>query len=124
MPAAVANELRSRRSVFCSQRDERDFGSGAKKPPLNESPQRPKAGGGKNGLKTVWKLNDARDPTPVLIQPGISDGSVTEVVEGELQEQDKIIIGIVLPKGERKANQLPPGFGSGQRPTCSRDKGL
>ncbi|MDH4192928.1 MAG: efflux RND transporter periplasmic adaptor subunit [Nitrospirota bacterium] len=101
-----------------------DSGAGITKPPASESPQRPKAGRGNQGGKTVWKLNDAGDPTPVAIQPGISDGSVTEVIEGELQERDKIIIGTVLPKGERKANQLPPGFGSGQRPTSSRDKGL
>jgi len=101
-----------------------DFRSGATKLPSSESPQRPKAGEGSHGWKTVWKLNDSGDPTPVVIQPGISDGSVTELVEGELRERDKIIIGTVLPKGERKANQLPPGFGSGQRPTSSRDKGL
>lgn len=101
-----------------------DSGAGVTKPPSSESPQRPKAGGGNHGWKTVWKLNDSGDLTPVVIQPGISDGSVTELVEGELQERDKIIIGTVLPKGERKANQLPPGFGSGQRPTSSRDKGI
>ncbi len=75
-------------------------------------------------MKTVWKLNDSGAPTAVAIQPGISDGSTTEVVDGELRERDKIIIGIVLPKGDRKANQLPPGFGSGQKSTSSRDRGL
>lgn len=72
----------------------------------------------------MWKLTDSGDPASVLLQPGISDGSKTEVVESDLREQDKIIVGIVLPKGERKANQLPPGFGSGQKSTSSRDKGL
>ena len=85
-----------------------DSGSVATKPPPNESPQRPKARGENHGLKTVWRLNDAGDPTPVLIQPGISDGSVTEVVEGELREQEKIIIGIVLSKGEPIAQVVPP----------------
>jgi HlyD family secretion protein len=102
-------------------------GSDVTKPPSSEYPKRPKAEKaerGNHGWKTVWKLSDSADPTPVAIQAGISDGSVTEVVEGELQERDKIIIGIVLPKGERKANQLPPGFGSAQRPTSPRDRGL
>lgn len=101
-----------------------DSGTGVTKPSSSEFPPRPKAGEENHGWKTVWKLNDAGDPTSVAIQPGISDGSVTEVVEGELQERDKIIIGIVLPKGERKANQLPPGFGSGKKPTSPRDRGL
>lgn len=101
-----------------------DSGSAVTKPASSEPSQQPKGGGGSHGWKTVWTLKDSGDPTPVAIQPGISDGSVTEVVEGELHERDKIIVGIVLPKGERKSNQLPPGFGSGQRPTSSRDKGL
>jgi len=101
-----------------------DSASGSTKSLPSALPQRPPTGAGRQGSKKIWKLNESGDPTPVLIQPGVSDGSVTEVVEGELREQEKIIIGIVLPKGERKANQLPPGFGSGQRPTSSRDKGL
>lgn len=101
-----------------------DPGSDVTKPPSNISPQRTQAGGKNHGWKMVWKLNDSGDPTLVPVHPGISDGSVTEVIEGELQERDKIIIGTVLPKGERTANQLPPGFGSGQRPTSSRDRGL
>jgi HlyD family secretion protein len=101
-----------------------DSGTAATKPPSSASPQPTQAMGGNNGWKPVWKLTDSGDPTSVSVQPGISDGSVTEVMEGELRERDKIIIGIVLPKGDRKANQLPPGFGSGQRPTSPRDRGL
>lgn len=101
-----------------------ESGSDVMKPLPSVSSPMPKASGGNHGWKTVWKLTDSGDPTSVSLQPGISDGSTTEVVESELQEQDKIIVGIALPKGERKANQLPPGFGSGQKPTSSRDKGL
>lgn len=101
-----------------------ESGSDATKPAFSKAPQQGMAGRENQRWKTVWKLNESGDPLPVAIQPGISDGSVTEVVEGELQKQDRIIIGIVLPKGDRKANQLPPGFGSGQKTTSSRDKGL
>ena len=101
-----------------------DSGADVKKPSSSLPPQRPKGGGGNHGKKTVWKVNDSGDPASVAIRPGISDGSTTEVVDGELRERDKIIIGIVLPKGERTANQLPPGFGSGQKSTSSRDRGL
>jgi HlyD family secretion protein len=101
-----------------------DAGPDVIKPPSSVSPQRTQNGGENQGWKTVWKLNDSGDPTSVPVQPGISDGSVSEVIEGDLRERDKIIIGIVLPKGERKANQLPPGFGAGKRPTSPRDRGL
>ncbi len=101
-----------------------ESGSDVVKPLPGASPQGPHASGGSHGRKTVWKLTDSGDPTSVLLQPGISDGSKTEVVESELREQDKIIVGIAIPQGERKANQLPPGFGSGQKSTSSRDKGL
>ncbi len=101
-----------------------DSGTAVKNSSSSSASQRPQAGGGNQGKKTVWKLNDSDAPTAVTIQPGISDGSTTEVVDGELRERDKIIIGIVLPQGDRKANQLPPGFGSGQKSTSSRDRGL
>ena len=32
-------------------------------------------------------------PTPVSIRAGVSDGSLTEVVEGDLREGDRVIIG-------------------------------
>ncbi len=101
-----------------------ESGADVVKPLPGVLPQGTHVSGGSHGWKTVWKLTDSGDPASVLLQPGISDGSKTEVVESELREQDKIIVGIALPKGERKANQLPPGFGSGQKPTSSRDKGL
>lgn len=101
-----------------------ESGADVVKPLPGVLPQGPHASGGSHGWKTVWKLTDSGDPASVLLQPGISDGSKTEVVESELREQDKIIVGIAIPKGERKANQLPPGFGSGQKSTSSRDKGL
>jgi HlyD family secretion protein len=101
-----------------------DSGTAVKNSSSNATPQRSQARGGNRGKKTVWKLNDSGAPFAVAIQPGISDGSTTEVMDGELRERDKVIIGIVLPKTERNANQLPPGFGSGQKSTSSRDRGL
>lgn len=40
--------------------------------------------------KPVWKLVDGR-PKMVLIKPGLTDGSATEMVEGELQPGDQLI---------------------------------
>jgi HlyD family secretion protein len=54
--------------------------------------------GGAGGLatpdrKTVWVLRDDQ-PTPVPFRAGVSDGSLTEVAEGELREGDRVITGM------------------------------
>jgi HlyD family secretion protein len=49
--------------------------------------------------KRVFKLVDGR-PRPVLIKPGLTDGSSTEMVEGELQPGDQLITDILgVPSG-------------------------
>jgi len=52
-------------------------------------------GGGRGGRdfgdkKPVWKLVDGQ-PKMVLIKPGLTDGSVTQMVEGELAPGDQLI---------------------------------
>ena len=42
--------------------------------------------------KTVWVMREDR-PAPVTIRAGLTDGSVTEVLEGELREGDRVIVG-------------------------------
>jgi HlyD family secretion protein len=61
-------------------------------------PGMPGAGGpgGQRDLgdkKRVFKLVDGR-PRPVLIKPGLTDGSSTEMVEGDLQPGDELITDI------------------------------
>jgi HlyD family secretion protein len=55
---------------------------------------RPSAAGGRPGeapdRRTVWTLNDEK-PAPQRIKTGISDGSFTEVVEGDLKADDLVI---------------------------------
>ena len=54
------------------------------------------SGGGPGGKmnfgdkKPVWKLVDGK-PKMVLIKPGLSDGSSTQMIEGELQPGDQLI---------------------------------
>lgn len=88
--------------------------------PARGRPARPdeQAVGGKN----VWREGPSGDPEPVPVQLGITDGSSTEVLAGDLKEGDMIIVGIEAPRGERKPDSLPPGFGSGQRRTNPRDR--
>lgn len=73
--------------------------------------------------KGVWKETPSGDPTAVPLQIGISDGSLSEVVGGEVQEGDQVIVGIETKKTAEQSSQLPPGFGAGQR-RHGRDRGL
>lgn len=92
------------------------------------SAARPVGGGKGRGQaeKKLWRVGAAGDPEAVPIQTGISDGTVTELTGGEFKEGDHVIIGIEMPRGTRKPDSLPPGFGSGQqrRPGGGRDRGL
>ena len=76
-----------------------------------------------NGAKRVWKLAASGEPEPVPVQVGISDGSFTEVIGEDLTDGDQVIIGIETVRGARRPDNLPPGFGSGQR-RSSRDRGM
>jgi HlyD family secretion protein len=73
--------------------------------------------------RKIWKLGASGDLEPMTIQAGISDGVSTEVLAGPVAEGDMVVVGLDTPRGERRASDLPPGFGSGQR-RSSRDRGL
>jgi len=40
--------------------------------------------------KPVWKLADGK-PKMVLVKPGLTDGSSTQMIEGDLQPGDQLI---------------------------------
>jgi HlyD family secretion protein len=65
--------------------------------------------------RTVWVLRGPESPpSPVRIRTGVTDGSVTEVVEGELREGDAV----VTDAGGAAQNQRsggPPGPGGMRR---------
>lgn len=87
------------------------------------SQSNPSRASGRPGVaKVVWKEGASGDPEAVPLQLGISDGTFTEVLGGNLTEGDPVIVGIETPKGERKPESLPPGFGGGQRRASPRDR--
>jgi putative ABC transport system permease protein len=47
-------------------------------------------GHGMTGMKTVWILRDRR-PTPLSVRTGLSDGSLTVVVSGDIKPGDNLI---------------------------------
>ena len=81
------------------------------------------------GKPTVWFLNPEGEPTAVNVKTGVTDGTYTELVEGELKEGDEVIVGIKAPKepqGFGAGGALPPGFGSqpSDRPGTRMPRGL
>lgn len=65
--------------------------------------------------RLVWVLGSDKKPQPRRIVVGLSDGTSTEVVSGNLQEGDVVIIGENISGESRQTTtQTAPGFG-GQR---------
>jgi HlyD family secretion protein len=72
----------------------------------------PEKGQGR-GARRVFVLDGDR-PRPVSVRTGISDGSLTEVLEGPLREGDRVIVDAVAP-GARGAGQAQPPAGPPRR---------
>lgn len=69
---------------------------------------------GQNRL--VWVLGQGGNPQPRRITVGLSDGASTEIVSGNVQEGDVVIIGETISGQNRtQTTQTTPGFGGAQR---------
>ena len=68
--------------------------------------------------RIVWVMGQDGKPERRRITVGLSDGSATEVVDGDLNEGDMVITGqTVTSANSSNANtQRPPGFGGGNTP--------
>ncbi len=66
--------------------------------------------------RVVWKQSDSGDLVSLPVQVGISDGVATEVLSEGLAEGELVVVGVDRSAGERKGNDLPPGFGNQTRP--------
>src|SRR5688500_2495513 len=69
-------------------------------------------------VRVVWVLGQDGKPERRRITVGLSDGSATEVVDGDLNEGDMVITGqTVTGANSSTANtQRPPGFGGNNTP--------
>lgn len=67
--------------------------------PASEAPRAtPGSGGrdkgsGKGGSQQVWIVGTDGKPQPVAVKTGLSDGQMTEIVEGELRAGQEVIVG-------------------------------
>ncbi len=67
--------------------------------------------------RRVWVMGADGKPEPRRVKVGLSDGTATEVVEGELREGDVIITGqnVTASSSAGTQNQSAPGFGGAPR---------
>jgi len=63
--------------------------------------------------RTIWLLDETGMPKPVKVTVGITDGSVTEIVKGDLEQGAKVIIG--TGKGAGKTKPAARGRGGNRR---------
>jgi HlyD family secretion protein len=67
-------------------------------------------------VRVVWVLGQDGKPQRRRITVGLSDGSATEVVDGDLKEGDMVITGQQVSSTSRTSNSsTPPGFGGAPR---------
>ena len=62
----------------------------------------------------LWVLDRENKPNRVEVATGIADSLSTEIVEGPLQEGDRVIVGIETEEDQSR-KKLPPGFDMGPR---------
>jgi HlyD family secretion protein len=60
----------------------------------------------------VWVLKEGQ-PSRVVVKTGLSDGSYTQVIEGELAEGDLIIVDRTSEGGSSSGRPAGPGPGQG-----------
>lgn len=66
--------------------------------------------------RLIWVLGTDKKPQPRRVVVGLSDGSATEIVSGNLQEGDVVIIGENISSDNKPSTtQTAPGFGGAQR---------
>jgi HlyD family secretion protein len=79
--------------------------------------------GGMAASRTVWKQAGNGELIAIPVQTGISDGVSTEILSDGIAEGEPVIVGIEQFRAERRGSDLPPGFGTQQRPR-SRERGM
>ena len=63
------------------------------------------------GWQVVWKLGPDRQLVPVAIQVGITDYNNTQLVSGDINDGDTLVIAATIPGEGVPGGQRPPGFG-------------
>ena len=68
--------------------------------------------------RVIWVLGTGGKPEPRVVKVGITDGSASEIVEGDLKAGETVIIGRnVSPESMAQQNRSPLGIGGPMRPS-------
>jgi HlyD family secretion protein len=65
------------------------------------------------GWQVVWKLGPNKNLIPIQIQAGITDYNNTQLLQGDVNEGDSLVIAEQVSRSTGGAGQRPPGFGGG-----------
>jgi HlyD family secretion protein len=72
---------------------------------------------GERAMARLWVLGKNKKLTPIFIRPGMIDGTFTEILHGQIEEGQEIVVGILTQKPTTTATPLSPmGGGGGGRP--------
>ncbi|MEN3038776.1 MAG: efflux RND transporter periplasmic adaptor subunit [Candidatus Kryptonium sp.] len=109
--AKAMEEMQRRREEFMKRRQQEGGGPGF----FGQAQQGqggPRFGGGfpSGNRATIWILDENKNPKPVFVRTGITDGNYTEMVGGNLKEGDEIITGYAFPTTTGNNPQTPQPF--------------
>lgn len=71
----------------------------------------------------VWVLDENKKPKAIPVRTGLSDGMFMEIVSGEINEGEKVIVGSIV-KDAAPTGQTNPFGGQPQRPGGGRRQGF
>jgi HlyD family secretion protein len=60
------------------------------------------------GDQTIWVLGEDRKPRPITVKLGITDGSFSEVTEGNLNMGQEVIVGVASKEGQTAGGPAQP----------------
>jgi len=91
--------------------DEKDLKKGAETPPVRKTAHAPAAAGGERPRQTVFVAGAEGKAKPLSVVTGISDNSFVELVEGNLKENDEVIVEqITEKKAAKMTSPMGPRF--------------
>lgn len=113
--AKAMEEMQKRREEFMRRRQQEGGSGFPNQAPQGQGEQRfggfpggGSPGGGNRAI--IWILDENKNPKPVFVRTGITDGNYTEVVGGNLKEGDEVITGYVFPTAAGNNPSTPQPF--------------
>ncbi len=75
--------------------------------------QSSRQGGGERAMARLWVQGKNKKLTSIPIRPGIVDGTFTEILRGQIEEGQEIVVGVLTQKPTTTATPLSPVGGGG-----------